>query len=156
MSLNLEQDLFFLPRVTKNFGPNSSGVNYGVLCVTPSALYYLPKQIVSMERHGTLSATYSVTRLKTKDIDGLPLEDVVPKLAKTLDDIADLNRALEVLAAEIEGSWSLPIRAIERVTIGYFAQLTLFADDQKHRFTIGGKRHRQRAQDFFSRQLGLG
>ena len=154
MTLSLEHDVFFLPRVTKNLGPNTSGINYGVLCVTPSMLYYLPKQIVSMEQRG-VSDSYSVTQLKTDEIDGRPLEEVVPLLARSLDDMAELDRALEELAAQIDGSWTLATRAIESIKIGYFAQLTLFADSQKHRFVIGGKKHRQRAQEFFSRQLGL-
>jgi hypothetical protein len=155
MTLNLEHDVFFLPRVTRNLGSNTSGINYGVLCVTPSMLYYLPKQIVSMKRLGILTDSYSVTQLKTADIDGRPLEDVVPLLAGSLDDMEELDHALEELAAATDGSWVLPTRAIERIDIGYFAQLTLFADNQKHRFAIGGKKHRQRAQEFFSRQLGL-
>jgi len=155
MALNLEHDVFFLPRVTKNLGPGSSGINYGVLCVTPSTLYYLPKQIVSMKQLGPLSASYSVTKLKTDDIEGRPLEDVVPILAGSLDHMSDLDQALEELAAQIDGSWTLSTRAIEEIKIGYFAQLTLFADNQKHRFAIGGKKHRQRAQEFFSSQLGL-
>lgn len=155
MSLELGKDALYIPRAVKSLGAGVSGANYGVLCVTHENLYYLPKEVVSMERTGALTEQYEVTKLKNKNYAGMPLEDVVPDLARRLHSRADLDRILNEMAEEVEGSCVIPVSEIESYRIGYFAQLTLVAGGEKHRFSIGGKKTRETTRSFVVEQLGL-
>lgn len=154
MPVSIGREVLYFNRVVRSTGA-SSGVNYGILCITHQSLYYVSKKAVELHNQGALSGTYAVNQQENASYDGIPLEDIVPSLATHTENLSDFDRSMEEMAQKIDGSVVIPVAEIDRCKIGYFAQLTLFSGNDKHKFTIGGKEHREQARRFLSEQLGL-
>ncbi len=160
MAIIFGKDALYLPRVTQTHGGaegikfNPESINYGLFCITHHNIYYIPKHVLNMERTGWLTSEYQVTKQNVKEYAGMKFEDVVPELAKDIQDPETFDALLTDMANEVKGSCIIPLPEMTEYKIGYFAQFTGFVNQKKFRFAVGGKKKRESLRAFLQEQLG--
>ena len=147
MSIELDRDIFYLPKVVQNQGGTVAEINYGLLCITDENLYYIPKQTLDVKQIG-LSSWYEVKNQKVKKYEGMKFEEVIPEVAKDANGKEEFEEFLTGMAQGIEGSRIIRLAEIHQCQFGYFSQFTFFKGEEKYKFSVGGKKKREAIKMF--------
>jgi len=146
MTLISNQDYLYLPKM--GISSFQSGVSFGFIAITPTAIYYVPTMTQDVRGYGVIN----LKQMNVDAINGLPFFDVVPNVASQLQTVGELDTFLTDLAGQVETSVVIPHNTVKSIKLGFFAGFSVQTESKNLRFTVGGKR--KDIQEFLS-QKGL-
>lgn len=134
MTLVHNQDYLYLPKM--GMPSLQSGVSFGLIAITSTAIYYIPTMTQDARGYGLIT----LKEMNVDEINGLPFFDVVPSVASKLQSVSELDTFLTQMASQIQTSIVIPHKNVQSIKLGFFAGFTVQTTDKKVRFSVGGKR----------------
>ena len=132
MAQQLSSDILYVPKVGI---ASMSGVSYGYLFFGRYQIIYTPQ----MSHNLTGYRIMKETSLNVDKYNDLPFWDVIPEMSKELNP-DQLEEFAKEMASKIEGSIITPYNAVSKYKIGLLAGFTVKSNENKTRFSVGGKR----------------